>query len=279
MSTAARGPRRASAHGRRGADRGAGRRRCGGVARTLRAARPLAGGAALAALALPARTVWRGATIGAIPLAALAVATVALWSAAPVRSGQELSVDPRYRALVPLPYTPACADAPLPVCVHPAYRASLGETTEALNALIAPVLGLPGVPTRAEQGYRNVQGQYDQSGDTIWFDTGTQPTDTRRLLLLRSAAFGIILDSMRRSDACPAADRASCLRAQVVLGDWLLREAGGSDSETLGAPGDVAAIAPAVERFSALDPRVRRDWLAAHFADLRAGRVPLEDLP
>ena len=51
----------------------------------------------------------------------------------------------------PIPYTPACHSGPLPVCVHPAYRAQLGETAALLNRIAAPVHGAPGAPTRAVQ--------------------------------------------------------------------------------------------------------------------------------
>ena len=51
----------------------------------------------------------------------------------------------------PIPYTPVCSTNPLPVCVHPAYRAQLGETATLINRIAAPVVGLPGAPTRPEQ--------------------------------------------------------------------------------------------------------------------------------
>ena len=44
-----------------------------------------------------------------------------------------------------------CHAAPLSVCVHPAYRAQLGETATLINRIAAPVLGAPGAPTRAVQ--------------------------------------------------------------------------------------------------------------------------------
>ena len=38
-------------------------------------------------------------------------------------------------------------------------------------------------------------------------------------------------------------------------------------------------ICQAVERFSRLSPAEQRAWLEAHYADLRAGRLGLDDLP
>jgi len=53
------------------------------------------GGTALATAALPTRNVGRTMVLRSLVIGALVVATVALWSAAPVRGGQELSADPR----------------------------------------------------------------------------------------------------------------------------------------------------------------------------------------
>jgi hypothetical protein len=51
----------------------------------------------------------------------------------------------------PIPYTPVCAQAGIPVCVHPAYRAYLPDVTTALRPVVAELNGLPGAPGRATQ--------------------------------------------------------------------------------------------------------------------------------
>ena len=131
------------------------------------------GGAALASLALTSRF-QRTSALGVAVCALLVVGSTALvWHDAPIRGGQELSTDPRYRSFPVIPYEPACADAPLTVCVHPAYRDALTDTTASLNRLIAPILGLPGVPTRAEQGYPGLRA--DTTGETLWFSLYGQP--------------------------------------------------------------------------------------------------------
>ena len=52
-----------------------------------------------------------------------------------------------------VPYTPVCSRTPLPVCLHPAYAGGSELTVLAtiINQIAAPVLGIPGMPARAEQ--------------------------------------------------------------------------------------------------------------------------------
>jgi hypothetical protein len=233
------------------------------------------GGAALASLALmpPFR---RPAVLGVVACALLVVGSMALvWHDAPIRGGQELSTDPRYRSLPVIPYEPVCAAAPLPVCVHPAYRATLADNTATLNRLIAPILGLPGVPTRAEQGYPGLRA--DQTGETLWFSLYGQPE-----YLPLSSMQRLVRDPYAPREAatrCPVSDPQSCTSAQAVIGRWLLRRVGIADERSSGFSPNTPASSAAIDRFAALDATVQRDWLAAHFADMRAGRVPLEELP
>lgn len=199
---------------------------------------------------------------------------------APTAGGQQLSLDARYRTLQSIPYQPVCRDAPVPVCVHPAYQPYLDETTGVINRLAAPVLGLPGVPTRAEQGYANITGNTDAT--VLWFALYPQ-AEYRNLAvnvtlwLTRDPA----VHSNQASTNCPGDNRGSCNFARVAIGRWLLRQAGLPDEGVLIAfsEGYGDPTTPAVERFAALDPAQQREWLRAHFADLRAGKVRLEDLP
>ena len=50
----------------------------------------------------------------------------------------------------PVPYTPVCASAAFPVCVHPAFDGYLDAVSAALQPAAAEVAGLPGAPVRAE---------------------------------------------------------------------------------------------------------------------------------
>lgn len=238
------------------------------------------GAAALLSLALPARKRWRTALGCAALVALVAAPALAIGAVAPRRGGQELSTDPRYRALRFIPYTPVCAmAAPLPVCVHPAYHSSLDETTASLNRLVAPILGLPGAPTRAEQGYAAVQGRdVPAVATTLWFDLNAP-----RNVALTASTYSLVRDPAISlagiATACPGNDPNSCLQAQAVIGRWLLRQAGVNDARTMSSPQEEGRVALAVDRFAALDPAAQRAWLEAHFADLRAGRLTLEDLP
>lgn len=236
------------------------------------------GGAALATLALPARKTWQTALICLSLTALLAIPGGVLWSVAPSHGGQGLSNDPRYRALELIPYTPVCAEGPLPVCVHPAYRGSLAETTARLNRLVAPILGLPGAPIRAEQGYAGVQGQDDPQGRTLWFDLYQQGALARKTIPA-FAVFGVVRGPSSTMANCPSPDGNDCLLAQAVIGRWLLRQAGVADVGTLSSPDQEGRVGPPVDRFATLDPATQRAWLEAHFTDLRAGRVTLGEMP
>ena len=236
------------------------------------------GVAAIATLAFPARKRWQTALGCLLLLALIAVPVAIVWTVAPARGGQELSTDPRYRALELIPYTPICAEGPLPVCVHPAYQGPLAESTATLNRLVAPILGLPGAPIRAEQGYAAVQGKDDLQGRTLWFALYQQGADAHQTIPA-FAVFGAVHDLRTAMVDCPAPDGNDCLLAQVVIGRWLLRQAGVADARTLSSPDQEGRVGPAVDRFAALDPATQRAWLEAHFADLRAGRVTLEELP
>jgi len=233
------------------------------------------GGTALASLAFRSRF-QRTSVLGAAICALLVVgATALVWPDAPIRGGQELSTDPRYRSFPVIHYAPVCVAAPLTVCVHPAYRATLADNTATLNRLLAPILGLPGVPTRAEQGAPNLRA--DPTGATLWFSLYGQPE-----YLPLSAVPRLMrdpYDPRAAATRCPASDPQSCASAQAVIGRWLLHRVGIADERSSGLFPNTPATSAAMDRFAALDATVQRDWLATHFADLRAGRLTLEELP
>lgn len=235
------------------------------------------GGAALASVALTSRFRWPAA-LGVAACALLVGGGAALvWRDAPVRGGQELSTDPRHRSFPVIPYAPVCADAPLPVCVHPAYGASLDDTTTTLNRLVAPILGLPGVPTRAEQGYPGLRP--DPTRETLWFSLFGRPE-----YLPISVVPPLMHDPdswqpVEAAKRCLSPDPQTCEAARTVLGRWLLHQVGIADDQIGGAFPDTPAVGAAVARFAALDPATQRNWLREHFDDVRAGRVPLDDLP
>ena len=71
-------------------------------------------------------------------------------------------------------------------------------------------------------------------------------------------------------------------QAQFAIGLWLSDPAGEptwkiAEFFHVGQPDE--AVTAAVARFAALDPDTQRAWLGAHFRDLRAGKIELDDLP
>ncbi|MDP9475580.1 MAG: hypothetical protein M3R38_07795 [Actinomycetota bacterium] len=50
-----------------------------------------------------------------------------------------------------IPYEPVCEKDQITVCAHPAYKASLRKDAAVINRLAEPLVGVPGVPKKAEQ--------------------------------------------------------------------------------------------------------------------------------
>ncbi len=185
-----------------------------------------------------------------------------------------------------IPYTPVCGADPLPVCVHPAYEPWLRDNATLLNRLFAPVLGLPGAPTRAEQSATH---RYAAVGDVFFFSPTARPEEDRyaAATLARMLVQDFNAYRSQPRPACPGGTPLRCMDAQKAIALWLLKQAGVvsalGDMDSRWVQGyygaNVDAIAAAAERFAALDPVRQREWLQAHYADLRAGRVSLEQLP
>lgn len=183
------------------------------------------------------------------------------------------------------PYTPICDERAIPVCVHPAYESVLDETADLVNDLAAPLVGIPGAPIRAEQAV------------DYW---GMQPDGTFAIAAYNLTngdayqAVAVARELVQDSRALAAKELTGELTAaQGVVGVWLIQESGRDPTEAAGqllSPGrDVrtaeewdewqAEASSAVDRFSALSLEQRRTWLEENFIALRAGEVPLEDLP
>jgi hypothetical protein len=177
-----------------------------------------------------------------------------------------------------VPYIPVCSRTPLPVCVHPAYAGGNELTVLAtiINQIAAPVLGVPGMPARAEQvpdaktSLGGVQGNPPVLPIQPFIVHGTH---------LQPAAFQVTFaDSVALSLFIPArspVERAT--PAQRALALYLITQArDATDSHLL--PPDPAVTAAAA-RFAALSPASRTVWLTAHLAALRAGYLTPEDIP
>jgi hypothetical protein len=200
-------------------------------------------------------------------------------------------------------YEPVCEEGQvMEVCVHPAYKALLPRTARVVNRVAAPLKGIPGAPTRAEQlpelesspwawppegtiqpslemDLRSDEPEEDLEASSARYVAGLLTIDERatpQTGLGGPHEYGCIDEACKRYYA-----EDGGLAAQEVLREWLWRQAGyqkpveGPDGPT----GQVVPPSREVERFMELDPAERREWLVANFADLRAGKLTLDDLP
>lgn len=260
-------------------------------------------GAILAAVAVARRR-------GVLEALALAVAVaVALTSAAEVVQrtgswGQMVGVD---RTAEATPVALSCAGEPFEVCVHPAYRAWRDDIAGSVNAALAPLVGLPGAPTRAEQvpdrgerppldgsvPFRQLQAAVygGEPAHEIYY-WGSAVAEIVRGAVDGTCSFEVPPDDPTR--LCSLSEdeqRALALTRQAVAQGLLQREGGAPMFAHWGnacaniSPGDYAgaeaelAACQASGRFAALSAEDQRAWLAANYAALRAGTLALDDLP
>jgi hypothetical protein len=209
----------------------------------------------------------------------------------------------------PIPYTPACANAGIRVCVQPAYRSWLTDETQALRPVEALITGLPGGPARAAQ----VATVFAAQGPGLGPPTGGvgqiatisgQPAVLYLPLgaLNLPGAFGQdrtdFLDAIKLQTvhAFVTAGRGYGDPAQLAVEAALMKNAGiplASQAKValpdspwgdavVGPPGNAGyppQVATAATRFAALPAATRHAWLASHLAALRAGRLTLAQLP
>jgi len=193
----------------------------------------------------------------------------------------------RYDRLIP--YTPICTGAPVPVCGHPAYRSYLASEAPVINRLIAPLVGLPGVPLRAEQ---RPHGETGVIGRVLAFvpNNGNNATDQYFFGNIAQALVGY--DVVGPLPPCPGDPTLrACIDTQDAIGIWLVRQAGlrfaivNAGGTTFhpyfgGVGGsDWNATSAVATRFAALGRERQRAWLRTHYVALNQGRVRLGDLP
>lgn len=174
-----------------------------------------------------------------------------------------------------IPYQPVCTNDPLPVCVHPAYRALLDQTAATANRLAVPLLGVPGAPKRIEQ--RIIPPADPDVLDFFPGQYGRNPDlDVYRL--------ATALVHLHGRPTSPEDDS----EAQQALAIWLLNRPGvpaGCGDRVILPDGSVPPLlvtpstCAAAKRFGALPEGKQRAWLDRHYADLRAGRLTLAELP
>lgn len=174
-------------------------------------------------------------------------------------------------------YTPVCSTAPLPVCVHPAYVAALPQASADLNTLLAPLIGVPGFPSRAEQSAPSTISQAVQIVGALPFALDSYNTYNARTTALFCAIYACPTDTLVPIGTPQPGDLA-----RAAIAAWLWDRVEGqtySRFDSCGMGGYTSDVCAAAARFASLDPQTQHEWLVAHFADLRAGRLTLEELP
>jgi hypothetical protein len=180
-----------------------------------------------------------------------------------------------------VPYTLACSQGALPMCVHPAYSAALPVLGKLVDNLAAPLVGTPGLVVRVEQTATGsdsedlvVQGSppvlaipHSVLDGHLGSHTITPPGFVSVLQTQ------IALDLVTASGTVP--NKAG--PAQRAVAVYLLRRAG--DTVSSRTIPDDAGVSAAAQRLAALTPTARHTWLAEHIAALRAGDLTLAELP
>ena len=208
----------------------------------------------------------------------------------------------------PIPYTPVCRNAGIPVCVQPAYRPYLPDLSTAVRPVINEVTGWPGVPVRSGQ----VATVFATGGPGLgWLSSVGQITwlsGQPAVLHLPLGNFGlpgsfgadhmgfirqirlqvvhaIVTAGSPLGDPAQVAVEAALMkiagitlavqtRDVLAASPWSLP--GGGPQGGAGYPRPVATAAT---RFAALPAATRHAWLASHLAALRAGQLTLAQLP
>lgn len=190
----------------------------------------------------------------------------------------------------PVSYDPVCVEKRVRVCVHPAYESLLPEAARIVNEVAAPLVGIPGDPKRAaqtpvESGLRTAR--------TLAFTLHDATTTSG--YLAEEVAIVLVQDQgatarysrrekqssgSRNGDPCAGFD-GYATQPQNVVASWLMLQADISyRNSNVGATLDYCPESKAAfKRFSELKPVERKAWLRENYADLRAGKLKLKDLP
>jgi hypothetical protein len=193
----------------------------------------------------------------------------------------------------PVAYTPVCSHTAIPICLNPAYRAYLDAVSTDLAPLLDELAGVPGAPARIAQTTTTYRwtGNGIDIATSAWTMHGTPPVYT--IVLPNQAIGGPTLSVVQSADQVQGEVARDLVAAVVGAGSdpaqqavtagilrgmrrlWL-----GSDRPDLDrgiAPNSPTAAA--AQRFAALPVGTRHAWLLARAADLKAGRITLDQLP
>lgn len=170
------------------------------------------------------------------------------------------------RISAPVQPNPVCAGQPVTVCTNLAWQPVLGKAVTQANDVVQPLLGLPSVPMRVDS---NETGLESPRGGETYLDISHYVD--RLVATDQSMPNGYVQNE-----------------AQIAIRNWLLQrvdiEQGPSCDHTQDATPQIsgaptAASCAAAGRFAQLSASAQRNWLEAHYADLRAGKLSLADLP
>lgn len=235
---------------------------------------------ALAAMAWRARTERAALRPAGIALLAAGLALTATAGAldATARNTGHGIVVPAFHTTTPaVAYTPVCSSAPLPVCVHPAYDGAQEPAvlSTIINTIAKPVLGIPGMPVRAEQTDSSTTPGVRGNPPVLPFGNFVIHGGT-----IQPQAFGRGFKALMALSLflTPHSDIHHPTAAQRALALYLTGQAHYPPDPTILDP-RAPAIAAAAHRFAALTPAARTTWLTAHLAAIRAGHLTAEDIP
>jgi hypothetical protein len=246
----------------------------------------------------------RSAAVVTVTGAAAAVAAIALAFTAYV--GPYGTVIPALHDAAsdrPVPYTPVCGHAGIPVCLQPAYRPYLPDVTMALRPVISQVTGLPGTPVRASQsaavfaagaasrglgqipalrgsppvldlplGAIALPGSFGADSSSF---VGQLKVETVHAFVTPGGSYGnpaqqAVEAALLQNAGIPLAVQPSVLGATP----WPLMSGGPRTAGRYPPP-----VAAAARRFAAMPAATRHAWLAAHLPALRAGGLTLGQVP
>lgn len=248
------------------------------------------GATALCAVSLGNRGRSRAAWIALMVSAA--VCATGLVTALSTDTGMGMYDDYRPKAV---PYEPVCeARTNITVCLHPAYASLLPQAASIANEVAEPLSGIPGAPRRVAQVEAQVDGHSDVKKNVAYFHAFSlmegDEDGTRQEI-----ASGLVQDgrAMNSGPAPPKQLDGEDLRrcgkvsrralfdpaweAQVVVGAWLAKQAGGSFR--VYSPSGCSNTDELAASFASLEPDKRKMWLRQNLADLRSGEITLKDLP
>lgn len=243
------------------------------------------GSAALATVALKGRSAYGKARIALA--ASLGLAAVGLSLALATEDYESAGSD-----VVPFAYT--CKEGKITVCVHPAYEKFLPGAARTVNDVAEPLVGIPGVPRRALQfggqgtprdgvAKRDVilLGSFDPQGHLIEEEVASALVQDETTMYgpntTREGRF--TQEDLQRCGKVPYRHKKyfdPAYEAQAVVTSWLTGRTGGRVMEMLSGCPNFKEL---VDSFAALPPEKREAWLRENFADLRAGKATLKDLP